>query len=229
MGLADVQRVLARLSIERALVDRFCADPSAVGAELGLVADEALGLLQIPRRQLEQFADSLRRKRRDQVRRAVPIAARALGREFETLFERYVDESPPRGSKADIDDAAGFVAALGRWAEQLEPPWAADVARYELACRQAAHAGRVPIVRKFRFPVAELVTRQEAEPVAPRATLACWLRPSRRGSVWHIVISVPSLGSPRRFFTQPPMDTLHDRTNHPQIEQGNWRQPRRYR
>ena len=91
MGLAEIQHALARLSIESALRDRFFADPAA-GAELGLARHEALGLAQISRRGLEQFALSLRRKRCDQVRRVVPIAARALGNRFPLLFDRYIDE-----------------------------------------------------------------------------------------------------------------------------------------
>jgi hypothetical protein len=191
MGLAEVQQVLARLSIDPALRDRFFADPDAVGAELGLAVEETLGLARIPRKQVEQFADSLRRKRRDQVRRIIPITARSLGREFAHLFDRYVDESPPRGSKADFDDAVGFVAAIRRWADPLEPEWAVDLARYELAWREAARAGRVPIVRIFRFPVARLATEQERAPVAPRATLACWWRPPARGPILHFVITIP--------------------------------------
>jgi hypothetical protein len=198
MGLAEVQRVLARLSIDPVLRDQFFNDPAAVGVELGLDVEEARRLARIPRRQIEQFAESLRRKRRDQVRRVVPIAARALGREYAAFFERYANESPPRGSKADLDDAAGFVAAICRWADQVEPKWAVDLAQYELAWRQAARAGRVPIVRKFRFAVASLATGREPEPVAPRATLACWWRPTRRGAVRHIVIAMPRLGFLRR-------------------------------
>jgi hypothetical protein len=193
MGLAEVQRVLARLSIDPALRDRFFADPTDVGAELGLAAQEALGVAQVPRRHVEQFAASLHRKRRDQVRRVVPIAARALGREFAALFDRYVGESPPRGSKADLDDAAGFVAAMCRWANHLESEWAVDLARYELAWRLAARAGWVPIMRMFRFPVARLATGRELKPVAPRATFACWWRPARRGAVRYVVITMPRL------------------------------------
>jgi hypothetical protein len=146
----------------------------------------------LPRRQFEQFADSLRRKRRDQVRRVIPIAARAIGRNFAVLFERYIAESPPRGSKADVDDAAGFVAALCRWADQLEPEWVADMSRYELAWRQAALAGRSPIVRAFRFPVGRLIGRQQAGPVAPRATFAFWWRPARLRTIWHWVVTIPT-------------------------------------
>ena len=84
------------------------------------------------------------------------------GRGFAALFERYANESPPRGSKADLDDAAGFVAAICRWADPVEPVWAVDLARYELAWRQAARAGRVPLVRMFRFPVAQAGDRPGA-------------------------------------------------------------------
>jgi hypothetical protein len=184
---------LARLSIDRALRDRLFTAPAKVGEELGLAAEESLGLARLSRRQLEQFADSLRRKRRNQVRRVVPTAARALGQNFATLFERYIAESPPRGSKADLDDAAGFVAALCRWADQLQPEWVADVCRYELAWRQASRAGRFPILRTFRFPVDRLVSGQQPRPVARRATVAIWWRPARLSAVWHFVITMPLL------------------------------------
>jgi hypothetical protein len=194
MGLAEIQTVMARLSIDRELRDRFFGDPTAVGSELGLGAQEALGLARTPKRQLEQFAESLRRKRRDQVRRIIPIAAGALGREFAVFFDRYIDEAPPRGSKAELEDAVDFVAALQRRSDELDPSWAADLARYELAWRQAARAGGVPIVRMFRFPVARLAAGLERKPVARRATVACWWRLTRTGKVRHIVMSVPGRG-----------------------------------
>jgi hypothetical protein len=199
MGLAEVQGALARLYIDSILRDRFFAEPVVVGAELGLDAEEALGLARIPRRQVDHFADSLRHKRRDQVRRVVPMAAKAIGSSrFAELFERYAIESAPRGSKADLDDAAGFVEAIGRWATQVEALWTVDLARYELAWRQAVRAGRVPIGRIFRFPVARLANGRQPEPVAPRTTLALWWRPTGRGAVRHIMISMPSLGLRRK-------------------------------
>jgi hypothetical protein len=67
MGLAEVQGALAKLFIDPMLRDRFFAAPVVVGVELGLDVEEARGLARIPSRQVEQFADSLRRKRRDQV------------------------------------------------------------------------------------------------------------------------------------------------------------------
>jgi hypothetical protein len=199
LGLAEVQGALARLYIDAMLRDRFFAEPSAVAAELGLDAEEARGLARIPRRQVEQFADSLRHKRRDQMRRVIPNAARAIGgSRFAELFERYVTESAPRGSTADLDDAIGFVEAIRRWADQVEPPWTVDLARYELAWRQAVRAGRAPIGRIFRFPVARLAIGRQPEPVARRITLALWWRPTRRGGVRHVVLSIPSLGLGRK-------------------------------
>src|SRR5262249_23744343 len=143
---------------------------------------------------LEQFAEALRRKRRDQVRRVVPIAARALGEEFAVLFDRYVEDAPPRGSKAELDDAVGFVAAIERWSDQIRPLWAAELARYELGWREAAWAAWVPIVHPFRFPVARLAAGLEREPVAPRATLAFWWRPTRAGKIRHVVVALPRRG-----------------------------------
>jgi hypothetical protein len=193
MGLSEVQRVLAQLYIDASLRDRFFADATVIGVSLGLSTEESLQLQRVPRPQLEQFAGSLRGKRRDQVRRILPMAARTLGGTFIAIFERYVEESPPRGSKADIDDAVAFVAVIGRWADPIEPAWAVDLARYELAWRQAERAGWMPSGRAFRYPVARLAAGREPKPVVPRATFACWWRFTRRGSVRHLVLSVPRL------------------------------------
>jgi hypothetical protein len=195
MGLAELQCALARLYVDAKLRQRFFADPEAVGAELGLDAGETRDLAGVSRRQVEQYADSLRRKRQDQVCRIIPMAAKALGERFAKHFGRYVAESAPRGSKAGLDDAVAFVKALDRWAVPIEPPWAADLARFELAWRQAARAGRVPIVRLFRFPVARLALGEEA--LAPRASLALWWRPTRRGPIRHFVITMPRLSIKR--------------------------------
>ena len=194
MGLAEVQAALARLSVDPAFRHRFFADPTSAGAELGLDFDECQNLARIPRKQVEQFAQSLRRKRRDQVRRAIPIAARAIGGRFVELFEQYALASVPRGSKAELDDALRFVEAIGRSADGIEPPWAVDLARYELAWRQVTRSGRVPLLRVFRFPVARLAAGQEQNRVLPRATLAFWWRPNPWGHVRHIAISMPGFG-----------------------------------
>jgi hypothetical protein len=193
MGLAEIQSVLARLYVDPTWRDRFFADPAAAGAELGLDAEEAGRLACVSRRQVEQFAAALRRKRRDQVRRVIPLTVQAMGGQFSVFFERYARESPPRGSKPDIDDAVAFVEALSRWPchVEVEPPWAVDLARYELAWRLAMRAGRFPILRALRFPVDQLSRGVKA--VRPRATLAIWWRPTQRSRLWHLVVPIMGL------------------------------------
>jgi hypothetical protein len=192
MGLAEIQAALARLYVDAALRERFLADPEDLGAEFGLGADEIRVLAGVSPRQVEQFAGSLRRKRRSQVRGFLPIATRALGDRYGALFERYVAEAPLRGSTADIDDAIGFVEALGRWGVDDRPLWVVDLARYELAWSRAARAGRRPVVRVFRYPVGRLIReRRLAGPVAPRPTLAIWWRWTPRGRIRHAMISWP--------------------------------------
>ena len=112
MGLAEVQRLLVRLSIDKALRDRFFADPEAVGTEVGLESDEVRG----PGEDAEAAARAVCRFAAAQAmrpgRRMIPIAARVLGDDFAVLFERYANESSPRGSKPGLDDVCGFVAAM---------------------------------------------------------------------------------------------------------------------
>ena len=195
MGLAEIQRALARLYVNAFLRDRFFDNPDSVGIELGLDPQESRELAGLSRRQVEQFAGSLRRKRRDQVRRILSIASTALGDRFGLLFERYIDQAPPRGSKADLDDAIGFVDAMQTWTDDDRPPWVVDLARYELAWRQALLAGRKPVVRAFRFPVARMVRdRRFSEPITPTTTLALWWRPTGQGRIRHIAITWPGLG-----------------------------------
>ena len=191
MGLAEVQKVMAQLFIDPAIRRQFFDDPTAIGAKLGLSAAEARSLARVSQGQFEQFGDSLVRKRRDQVRRSLPNTARVLGREFTAIFDRYVNQARPRGSRALLDDAALFVAALGRSKESLQPEWIVDLAEYELAWRWSARPGHRLIVRRFRFPICGITCALDPGPTAPRPTLAIWWRPPWRKSVRHVVISAP--------------------------------------
>ncbi len=191
MGLADIQKVMAQLFIDQAIRRQFFDDPTAIGAKLGLSAAEAQSLAQVSRCQFEQFGNSLVRKRRDQVRGSLPNTAHMLDREFTALFDRYVNQARPRGSRADLDDAALFVAALRRSKGSLQPEWIVDLAQYELAWRWSARPGHRLIVRRFRFPICGITSGQDPGPTAPRPTLAIWWRPPWRKCVWHVVISAP--------------------------------------
>ena len=191
MGLAEVQKVMAQLFIDRTIRSQFFDDPMAIGAKLGLSAAEAQSLAQVSQLRFEHFGNSLARKRRDQVRRSLPNTTRVLGRGFPSLFDRYVNQARPRGSTADLDDAADFVAALARSKGCLQPEWIVDLARYELAWRSSARPGHRLIVRRFRFPIYRITGAGDPGPTAPRPTLAIWWRPPWRKSVRHVVVSVP--------------------------------------
>ncbi len=116
MALAELQAAMARLYVDPVLRDRFFTDPAAVGAELGLDLEEALGLARTPRRQVDQFADSLLRKRRSQVRRVVPNAARAMGSRFIEHFDRYT-RSRHRGDRRPIS-----TTRPGSWTRSVAGP-----------------------------------------------------------------------------------------------------------
>ncbi len=47
---------------------------------------------------------------------------------------------------------SGSSMRSARWADDDRPPWVVDLARYELAWRQAARAGRRPVVRSVPVP-----------------------------------------------------------------------------
>jgi hypothetical protein len=191
MGLADVQNVMAQLFIDRAIRSQFFDDPAAIGAKLGLSAAEAQCLAQVSQCQFEHFGHSLVRKRSDQVRRSLPNTARVLGAEFTSLFDRYINEARPRGSRALLDDAVDFVAALERAKGSLQPEWIVDLARYELAWRCSARPGHRVIVRRFRFPISRITGARDPGPIASRPTLAIWWRPPWRKWVRHVVITAP--------------------------------------
>jgi hypothetical protein len=199
MGVAEVQSALARLYVDPSLRARFVADPTATAAELGLVDEDAKLLARVPAEQVERYAGALRRKRMDQARQALPLSARILGDRFAGLFARYAAEAPPRGSRADLDDPLAFARALGRWAGAggLEPAWIAELARYELAWRQAARAGRVPVVRTFRFPVDSvargLAVGTDTGLIGPRRTIVFWWRPTARSALRHAAIRMPTV------------------------------------
>jgi len=186
MALADVQAILARLFTDGAFRASFFHDPVTVGGALGLEANEASTLAELSRDEVEQFAAVIRRKRADDLRKVLPLTARALGDGFDRHFvATSVDAVRPGRHR---DDARAMVDGLSRLARSkaLEPPWAADLARYEMTFGEAMHRSACLLVRRFRFPVARLAAAihcgAPTGDVKPRMTIGTWLRvPGRRG------------------------------------------------
>jgi hypothetical protein len=199
MGLAEVQAALARLYTDAAWREAFLAAPETTGGALGLDPAEARALAAQPAPRLRFVADSLRRKRLNEVVKLLPSAHRALGPRFAALFWQFADGYLPRGPhrhRADARAFAAFVAQTAR-AAPLDPPWAADLLAYEAAWLEAADPACRVLVRRFALdprPLAHALAQGLPPPTPPRRpTLALWLRPLPHRAAWHQIIPLPSM------------------------------------
>jgi hypothetical protein len=189
MPIVDVQRVLARLFTDARFRASFLADPVVVGRLNGLDPADAQRLAGLSRKEVDGFAETIRRKRVDDIRKVLPLTARALGDKFRDHLLPVI-AGPPRPGR-HRDDARALVDHLGCRARstRLNPPWANDLARYELTFGDALHHRAGIVVRRFRYPVERLATAILCGPpmanVRPRTTVGVWVRwPGRRG-VFH--------------------------------------------
>jgi hypothetical protein len=114
------------------------------------------------------------------------LTARALGRVFDRHVLAAIADAVRPGR--DRDDALAVVEHLGRLARsnELEAPWTADLARYEVTFGDALHRPAGLLVRRFRFPVARLAAAihggAPTGDIKPRTTIGIWLRvPGRQG------------------------------------------------
>jgi hypothetical protein len=186
MALADVQAVLARLFTDVPFRTAFFDDPAAVGRSAGLDPAEAQTLAALSRTEVDGFAGALRRKRADDVRKVLPLTACSLGSAFrDHILPATAGATRPGRHR---DDARALVNHLGRMARsrELEPPWAADLARYEMTFGDAFRRRAGLLVRRFRFPVARLaaaiLSGAPTAGIEPRVTIGVWVRwPGRRG------------------------------------------------
>src|SRR5215471_17587304 len=111
--------------------------------------DEASTLAQLSQASVEQFAATIKRKRVDDMRKVLPLTARALGGAFErhALTAIVGAVSPPREDARALLD---HIVQLSR-SKKLEPPWTADLARYEATFGDALRRSACVSVRRFRF------------------------------------------------------------------------------
>lgn len=203
MGLAEQQRLLARLYTDATFRERFLADPQRGSEELGLAPEDIPRLMQLSSAQVRYFARSLYRKRLGVVQKLLPATSRATGPRFETFFKEFAETVTPAGPKKHREDALAFARFLQQRVRRdgMFPAWLADVIRYEVAWLQATDASSHIIIRWFRYPVGTMlrVLEEASEPflVARQHTLAFWFRPHGRARLRHAVLVFPQLGAPR--------------------------------
>jgi hypothetical protein len=190
MGLAEAQRLLARLSTDAPLRARFRANPAAVAGEFGLTPDEARTLSALPIAQLDDFAASLIGKRRGEVEMLLPMTFRAIGpARFASLFRRHASAYVPSGIKKHRDDAIAFAGLLAR---EPDPPWLADLARLEASSLIVQDPSRRWTAIRLRHHPADLA-RAAIEGGEPgrRWTIVAWFRVGHGGFLRRVILARP--------------------------------------
>lgn len=194
MGLADVQRVLARAYTDAAFRERLLADPRRAAAEMGLAAADAEQLARLSAAQVKTFAASLRSKRRNEAGKLLPHTVRALSNRYAALFDRHAQTHVPSGINKPREDALAFADFLLREGPR-QPVWLADLVRYEGARLEAHGARRVTWCRLRYAPDALIhAAAHPGEPPPRQATLLVWYRPTPRGRLHHAEFSLPAVG-----------------------------------
>jgi hypothetical protein len=197
LGLAEVQQLLARLYTDAELRQRFFVDPLGVSRELGLSAEEARYMAQLPPTQVTTFADSLLSKRLLGVGKLLPLTRRVLSERFTAHFRRFASTHDYDGHTQYLGDALEFAKYLEARLreERLGQGWTLDLLRFERARVKAADPSCRCVARYFRHDISRLVrsvARKEETPVATRrSTVAIWWRPQHRGMVRYAVFAAP--------------------------------------
>jgi hypothetical protein len=188
MALAETQALLARLFTDEDLRREFFDAPVAVATRFGLSMHDTQRLAGIDAREIEAFARSLIGKRTLYARRALPLTARALGEQFDGLFQEAI-----RGAARDASrsDAAAIAELLDRRVAkcELDPAWAADLARFERAFVDAGGSGAAFFIRRFDFDVASIakdLARGEEVSAIRRKAFGVWARRPRRRLRWRL-------------------------------------------
>ena len=114
MSLLEQQNLLARLYTDESLRRAFLSDPTGTAAQFGLSPTEIEDIERVLPDELTGFAESLLRKRMNEVEKMLPLIKKALGVDFEPLFAKYVQTTPESKELKRIGDALAFCAFVSR-------------------------------------------------------------------------------------------------------------------
>jgi hypothetical protein len=199
MGLSEIEQILARLSADESLRERFVNDPFALGRELGL---SATGTRQLRRAAAEHF-DSLaatpRERRFVQVYKLLPLTHRVLRGRFTYYFDRYVAEHGAVSFERLFGDVLAFADYLEERMrdDHLGSGWTLDLLRFEKARIKAADPNRRLVVATFRHDISRLVRgvarKGELFAAVRRRSVAVWWRARRHEPVRYAVFTSPGI------------------------------------
>ena len=204
MGLAEQQRLLAQLWTDSTLRGQFLRDPAGVAAMFDLDTAEAEALSSLGAGPLGEFAETLFRKRRNEVEKLLPATCRVLGpARLRLLFHRHANCYFPEGVKRHRNDALAFAAFLERKGRSglAEPRWLLDLLHLEsdaLAATDPAFHLSVWISRYHPADLLALASRAEGSPDPPiRPTLIFRVRPTSRARLRTLILPSPIQLKPR--------------------------------
>jgi hypothetical protein len=185
MGLGEIQRFLAQIYTHTELRERFFINPQEVGVEFGLNADEVENLGQLSRKDVNSFANSLKWKRLGEIREILPRTAKALGKDFNTLFWQYAESYLPTGIKKHRDDAIAFSNYILKTAS-LQSPWLKDLLVFEQTWLLSYQSGRCLHIRWFRYSVHQ-------QDIYPQLNLSFWWQLNDRIPLQYFTITIPTI------------------------------------
>lgn len=178
MALRETQALLARIFTDAEARREFFEDRCQVARAFGLSEAETETIAALDKREVESFARSLLGKRALDVRKTLPLTAKALGQEFDRLLFEAID-APPQRQRHRADAAALTRLLVSR---PMDPPWIGDLARYEMGLVAAARPSAFFLMRRFAYPIDEiarqLLTGARVD-VTSRQRFGLWLRAPR--------------------------------------------------
>jgi len=201
MGLADIEKILARLSADQELRARFVENPFALGRELGLTAAGTRRLRREAAERFDSFAATPRERRFVQVNKLLPLTHRVLRERFTRYFDRYVAQHGDVAIERLFDDVLRFAEYLEEQLREdyLGSGWTLDLLRFEKARVKAADPNRRVVVAYFRHDISRLVRgvarkdRTAMLEVVVRRSVAVWWRPRPHATVRYSVFNAPRL------------------------------------
>jgi len=199
MGLSEIEQILARLSSDDELRERFVNDPFALGRELGLSPTGTRQLRRAAATRFDSFAETPRERRFVQVNKLLPLTHRVLKGRFTHYFDRWVAEHGAVSFERLFGDVLAFADYLEEKLKEdhLGSGWTLDLLRFEKARIKAADPKRRFVIQTFRHDISRLVRgvmrKGEMFAAVRRRSVAVWWRRRKGDPVRYTVFNTPRL------------------------------------
>ncbi|MBC7898489.1 MAG: hypothetical protein H7070_00370 [Saprospiraceae bacterium] len=181
MSLRKQQDLLVRLLTDESMRRSFSLDPNGVGTTHGLNSPEIADLENIIPDELAHFAESLIRKRCNEVEKILPLTTRELGTVFESTFQQFANSYNPVSTKKHIEDALEFCVFLLRSRVDLA---VRETAKYEQAKLQFYFGGKRVVFRRLRHDVDSSGNRPQNANEVLRSRYCLWVRLFKAQRYW---------------------------------------------